>query len=86
MTYRESWELCYGGFGVFYDEAILPAMLGQISINLKNTNVPLLPGTMIVPEQHFGSKQLITGIVCCQHFGAIYRYRYLLYKEVGFTL
>ncbi|QVI34856.1 aspartate kinase [Lacticaseibacillus chiayiensis] len=86
MTYREMRELSYGGFGVFHDEAILPAIAGQIPINLKNTNHPDLPGTMIVPEQHFIPKHAITGIVSSQHFGAIYLHRYLLNKEVGFTL
>jgi aspartate kinase len=41
---------------------------------------------MIVPEQHFVPKHAITGIVSSQHFGAIYLHRYLLNKEVGFTL
>ena len=86
MTYREMRELSYGGFGVFHDEAILPAIAGQIPINLKNTNHPSAPGTMIVPEQHFVPKHAITGIVSSQHFGAIYLHRYLLNKEVGFTL
>jgi aspartate kinase len=86
MTYREMRELSYGGFGVFHDEAILPAIAGQIPINLKNTNYPDAPGTMIVPEQHFVPKHAITGIVSSQHFGAIYLHRYLLNKEVGFTL
>ncbi|WFB42148.1 aspartate kinase [Lacticaseibacillus huelsenbergensis] len=86
MTYREMRELSYGGFGVFHDEAILPAIAGQIPINLKNTNHPDAPGTMIVPEQHFVPKHAITGIVSSQHFGAIYLHRYLLNKEVGFTL
>jgi aspartate kinase len=86
MTYREMRELSYGGFGVFHDEAILPAIAGQIPINLKNTSYPDAPGTMIVPEQHFVPKHAITGIVSSQHFGAIYLHRYLLNKEVGFTL
>lgn len=86
MTYREMRELSYGGFGVFHDEAILPAIAGQIPINLKNTNHPDAPGTMIVPEEHFVPKHAITGIVSSQHFGAIYLHRYLLNKEVGFTL
>lgn len=86
MTYREMRELSYGGFGVFHDEAILPAIDGQIPINLKNTNEPDHPGTMIVPEAGFTPQHAVTGIVSSDHFSAIYLHRYLLNKEVGFTL
>lgn len=86
MTYREMRELSYGGFGVFHDEAILPAIAGQIPINLKNTNEPDHPGTMIVPETGFTPQHAVTGIVSSDHFSAIYLHRYLLNKEVGFTL
>ncbi len=86
MTYREMRELSYGGFGVFHDEAILPAIEGQIPINLKNTNEPNHPGTMIVPEAGFTPQHAVTGIVSSDHFSAIYLHRYLLNKEVGFTL
>lgn len=44
MTYREMRELSYGGFGVFHDEAILPAIAGQVPINLKTPIILLLPG------------------------------------------
>lgn len=86
MTYRELRELSYGGFGVFHDEAIIPAIEGQIPINLKNTNAPQLPGTMIVPEAGFEARHAITGIVSADHFSAIYLHRYLLNKETGLTL
>ena len=86
MTYREMRELSYGGFGVFHDEAILPAIEGQIPINLKSTNAPDHPGTMIVPEAGFTPQHAVTGIVSSDHFSAIYLHRYLLNKEVGFTL
>lgn len=86
MTYREMRELSYGGFGVFHDEAILPAIDGQIPINLKNTNHPTHAGTMIVPEAGFTPQHAVTGIVSSDHFSAIYLHRYLLNKEVGFTL
>ena len=62
MTYREMRELSYGGFGVFHDEAILPAIAGQVPINLKNTNHPAAPGTMIVPEQHFVPSMPLPGL------------------------
>lgn len=86
MTYRELRELSYAGFSVFHDEALLPAIEGQILINVKNTNHPDLPGTMIVPEKNFQPQGIVTGVASSNHFAALYLHRYLLNKEVGFTL
>jgi len=86
MTYREMRELSYAGFSVFHDEAIIPAIQGEIPINVKNTNRPDLPGTLIVPEKDFKPAQTITGVASSTRFAALYLHRYLLNKEVGFTL
>lgn len=86
MTYREMRELSYAGFSVFHDEAIIPAIQGQVPINVKNTNRPELPGTLIVPEKEFQPTQTITGVASSTRFAALYLHRYLLNKEVGFTL
>ncbi|APR07602.1 aspartate kinase [Lentilactobacillus parabuchneri] len=86
MTFREMRELSYAGFSVFNDEAIIPAIQGQVPINVKNTNNPDLPGTLIVPEEDFTSKRPVTGIAGSNRFAALYLHRYLLNKEVGFTL
>ncbi len=85
MTFREMRELSYAGFSVFNDEAIIPAIQGQVPINVKNTNNPDLPGTLIVPEKDFTSKKPVTGIAASNRFSALYLHRYLLNKEVGFT-
>lgn len=87
MSYREMRELSYAGFSVFQDEAIIPAVKGQVPVNIKNTNNPQADGTMIVPEQFiFDPSNQITGIACSKRFSALYLHRYLLNKEVGFTL
>ncbi len=86
MTYREMRELSYAGFSVFHDEAIIPAIEGQVPIKVKNTNHPDLPGTLIVPETHFTPHHTITGVASSERFAALYLHRYLLNKEVGFTL
>lgn len=86
MTYRELRELSYAGFSVFHDEALIPAIQGQVPINVKNTNNPELPGTMIVPEKNFHPQSVITGVASSNHFSALYLHRYLLNKELGFTL
>ncbi len=86
MTYREMRELSYAGFSVFNDEAIIPAIEGQVPINVKNTNQPELDGTMIVPEDSFKPTEPVTGIAGSNRFAALYLHRYLLNKEAGFTL
>ena len=53
LTYREMRELAYAGFGVFHDEAIVPAVQANVPICIKNTNRPAAPGTMIVPERQY---------------------------------
>jgi aspartate kinase len=83
MTYREMRELAYAGFGVFHDEAIIPAVHAKIPICIKNTNNPSAPGTMIVPEREpeHGS---VVGISSATGFCSIYIDKYMMNREVGF--
>lgn len=83
MTYREMRELSYAGFGVFHDEAIIPAVRARIPICIKNTNRPELPGTMIVPERKY-RQAAVTGISSADGFSAIYIDKYMMNREVGF--
>jgi aspartate kinase len=83
MTYREMRELSYAGFGVFHDEAIVPAVQAQIPICIKNTNRPELPGTMIVPERKYGQAEVV-GISSADGFCSIYVDKYMMNREVGF--
>ncbi|MGX4593051.1 aspartate kinase [Leuconostoc sp. JNUCC 76] len=86
MTYDEMRELSYAGFAVFHDEAIIPAIQGGIRINIKNTNDPDAPGTFIVPPTEVQQTRPVTGIANSNRFAALYLHRYLLNKQVGFTL
>lgn len=86
MSYREMRELSYAGFGVFNDEAILPAIEGQIPINVKNTNDPEKKGTMIVPASQIHRKSKITGIASSDKFSALFIHSYLVNRQVGFSL
>lgn len=86
MTYREMRELSYAGFSVFHDEALIPAIQGNVPINVKNTQHPEKPGTLIVPDKGFQPADIVTGVVSGKHFAAIYLHKYLLNKEAGFTL
>jgi len=83
MTYREMRELSYAGFGVFHDEAIIPAVHANIPICIKNTNNPSAPGTMVVPkrEPQHGS---VVGISSAPGFCAIYIDKYMMNREIGF--
>ena len=83
MTYREMRELSYAGFGVFQDEAIIPAVKAAIPINIRNTNRPDAPGTMIV--HHRRARQgSVVGIASSTGFCTLYVDKYMMNREVGF--
>ncbi len=83
MTYREMRELSYAGFGVFQDEAIIPAVKAAIPINIRNTNHPEAPGTMIV--HHRRARQgSVVGIASSDGFCTLYIDKYMMNREVGF--
>ena len=83
MTYREMRELAYAGFGVFHDEAIVPAVHAQIPICIKNTNRPEAPGTWISPTRD-EDERVVVGISSADNFCAIYIDKYMMNREVGF--
>ncbi|MFA5687669.1 MAG: aspartate kinase [Kiritimatiellales bacterium] len=83
MTYREMRELSYAGFGVFHDEAIIPAVRASIPVCIKNTNNPAAPGTMVVPERT-PDKRTVVGISSAPGFCTIYIDKYMMNREVGF--
>ncbi len=83
LTYREMRELSYAGFGVFHDEAIIPAVRAKVPICIKNTNQPAAPGTMIVAERKYEHGE-ITGIGSADGFSTIYLSKYMMNRELGF--
>jgi aspartate kinase len=83
LTYREMRELAYAGFGVFHDEAIVPAVKAGIPICVRNTNRPEAPGTRIVPSRPYQGGTVV-GIASSDGFCAIYVDKYLMNREVGF--
>lgn len=86
LTYREMRELACAGFAVFNDDAVLPAIQGQIPIAVKNTNVPEAPGTRIVPEKVLNAHHLITGIAVSGQHTALYLHRYRLNQDARLPL
>ena len=84
ITYRELRELAYMGAAVLHDEAIFPVRKAGIPINIRNTNRPQDPGTMIVSTTSHKSKWTITGIAGKKGFAAVTIDKDLMNSQVGF--
>lgn len=76
-------ELSYAGFTVLHDEALVPAFRAGIPVNIKNTNNPAAPGTLIVNERDNTNGPVI-GIASDKGFCSIYVSKYLMNREIGF--
>ncbi len=84
ITYRELRELSYMGASVLHEEAIFPVRKAGIPINIKNTNHPEDPGTMIVATTSRKSRFTITGIAGKKGFVAVTIDKDLMNSEIGF--
>ena len=75
ITYSELRELAYMGANVLHEETIFPVRNKDIPINIRNTNAPKDPGTMIKEsfehESREESKRFITGISGRKDFSII---------------
>ena len=83
MTYREMRELSYAGFGVFNDDAVIPAVRARIPINIRNTNHPAEPGTMIQQTRRVVPGTIV-GIASADGFVNIVVEKYLMNRQIGF--
>lgn len=83
MTYREMRELSYAGFGVFNDDAVIPAVKARIPINIRNTNHPSEPGTMIQQSRRVVPGTVV-GIASADGFCNIVVEKYLMNRQIGF--
>ena len=83
MTYREMRELAYAGFGVFNDDAVIPAVRARIPINIRNTNHPSEPGTMIQQSRRVVPGTIV-GIASADGFCNIVVDKYLMNRAIGF--
>ena len=84
ITYRELRELSYMGATVLHADAIFPLRKEGIPINIKNTNRPQDPGTLIVESTCRQPKYTITGIAGKKGFCAINIEKDLMNSEIGF--
>ena len=85
ITYRELRELSYMGASVLHEDAIFPVRYAGIPINIRNTNEPEAPGTMIVSgTSEYDSNVVITGIAGKRGFSVISIEKDMMNSEIGF--
>ena len=84
ITYRELRELSYMGATVLHEDAIFPVRREGIPINIRNTNRPDDPGTMIVESTCRAPKYVITGIAGKKGFCSINIEKSMMNSEIGF--
>lgn len=85
VSYREIRELSYMGASVFHDEAIAPVREAGIPINIRNTNRPDDPGTMIVSKLPEVTRYDIAGVAGKKNFSMFSLEKTMMNKELGFA-
>lgn len=83
ITYRELRELSYMGASVLHEDAVFPVRDPGIPINIRNTNAPDDPGTMILADRDAGD-QVVVGIAGSTGFTEFMIEKALMNAEVGF--
>lgn len=87
ITYSELRELSYMGANVLHEEAIFPVKDKNIPINIRNTNEPSNPGTMIMEDCDDLDKKnpphFITGIAGRRDFTSLTIYKAHMSNDVG---
>ena len=85
VTYDELRELSYSGAQVLHEDAIFPVREKNIPLNIRNTNAPQEPGTMI--KENFDSDpdsmRPITGITGKKDFSIVSMSKRGMGNEVG---
>lgn len=85
ISYKELRELSYMGASVLHEDAIYPVRAGNIPINIRNTNEPTHPGTLIVSDTSKKEEdKIITGIAGSKDFIVIAIYKNMMSAEWGF--
>jgi len=87
ISYKELRELSYMGASVLHEDAIYPARVGNIPINIRNTNLPEDPGTMITDDMNLlaGEDRIVTGIAGSKDFTVVGLYKNMMSSEKGFV-
>ncbi len=87
VSYKELRELSYMGASVLHEDAIFPARIANVPINIRNTNAPDDPGTLITDEGHRANanERIITGIAGSKDFTVVALYKNMMSSERGFV-
>lgn len=89
MTFGELRELSYRGASVLHEEAVFPVRREGIPIQIRNTNDPADPGTIIRRQLSAAEEVPITGIAgkkeFCgdQHCKELYEFRDRVHQEAA---
>ena len=84
ITYRELRELSYMGASVLHEESVFPVRNAGIPINIKNTNKPDDPGTLIVRDMETDYNYPVKGIAGKKDFTVISIEKAMMNSELGF--
>ena len=84
ISYIELRELSYMGASVLHEDAVFPVRLANIPINIRNTNEPENPGTIITTEHDPEGKKVLSGIAGNKDFTVIAIYKNMMNKETGY--
>lgn len=86
ISYKELRELSYMGASVLHEDSIAPAKIANIPINIKNTNEPDNPGTLITGEEAIlEGEDIITGVAGRKGFTVIALYKNMMSSDRGFV-
>ncbi len=85
ISYMELRELSYMGASVLHEEAVFPVRQAGIPINIRNTNAPEDPGTIITTESTYDNRRILSGIAGKQPFTVINIYKSMMNSEIGFV-
>lgn len=85
ITYNELRELSYMGAQVLHEATIFPVTEKNIPVNIRNTNAPEHPGTVIMEsfEDEIQSDRFITGVAGKKDFTVITVYKVGMSSEIG---
>lgn len=84
ITYKELRELSYMGASVLHENSVFPVRKEGIPINIKNTNRPEDPGTLIVESTCHKPAHVITGIAGKKGFATVMIEKDMMNSEIGF--
>ena len=84
ITYRELRELSYMGATVLHEDAVFPVRKAGIPTNIRNTNDPKHPGTMIRANAGQDNAHVITGIAGHKGFSIVSVEKDMMNAELGF--